>query len=38
MFQIFLKYTKNKYLLLSVDPIIEGFSKSVDTDYLRQVD
>lgn len=38
MFQIFLKYTKNKYLLLSVDPIIEGLSKSVDTDYLRQVD
>lgn len=38
MFQIFLKYTEDKYLLLSVDPIIEGLSKSVDPDYLGQVD
>lgn len=38
MFQIFLKYTEDKYLLLNVDPIIEGISKSVDPDYLVQVD
>lgn len=37
MFQIFLKYTEDKYLLLNVDPIIEGISKSVDPDYLVQV-
>lgn len=38
MFQIFLKYTEDKYLLLSVDPIIKGLSKSVDPDYLGQMD
>lgn len=37
MFQIFLKYTEDKYLLLSVDPTIEGLSKSVDPEYLGQV-